>query len=180
MVILGALMLAAGGIIVEALLFRGFLEMGRSLGLGAERLGAITALMIFAAALLALELPIAAGLLRAGRGLETGLRMAFLRKIPRLTDRYFHSRPISDMVERCHSVQLLRFLPGHLCPGAAVGVQCFTGYVSFDGDEQSTAGDDCVPSPATVSATSGLSLIVMALLLLAAAAQRLRDAGFHG
>jgi len=65
-------------------------------------------------------------------------------------------------------------------PGAAVGVQCFTGYVSFDGDEQSTAGDDCVPSPATVPATSGLSLIVMALLLLAAAAQRLRDAGFHG
>ncbi len=111
MVILGALMLAASGIVVEALLFRGFLEMGRSLGLGAERLGAITALVIFAAALLALELPIAAGLLRAGRGLETRLRLAFLRKIPRLTDRYFHSRPISDMVERCHSVQLLRFLP---------------------------------------------------------------------
>ena len=62
-------------------------------------------------------------------------------------------------------------------PGAAVGVQCFTGYVSFDGDEQSTAGDDCVPSPAAVvPATSGLSLIVMGLLLLAAAALVLRGA----
>ena len=61
-------------------------------------------------------------------------------------------------------------------PGAAVGVQCFTGYVSFDGDEQSTAGDDCVPSPATIPATSGLGLIVMGLLLLAAAALVLRGA----
>ncbi len=59
-------------------------------------------------------------------------------------------------------------------PGAAVGVQCFTGYVSFDGGQQSTAGDDCVPPPATIPATSGLGLIVMGLLLLAAAALVLR------
>ncbi len=61
-------------------------------------------------------------------------------------------------------------------PGAAVGVQCFTGFISFDGDEQSTAGDDCVPSSATVPVTSGLGLIVMGLLLLAAAALVLRSA----
>ncbi len=61
-------------------------------------------------------------------------------------------------------------------PGAAVGVQCFTGYVSFDGDERSTGGDDCVPSPAAVPATSGLSLIVMSLLVLVAAALILRGA----
>ena len=111
MVIVTALLLAAGGIVVEALLFRGFLEVGRSLGLGAERFGALGALLIFAGALLALELPTIAGLLRAGRRLETRLRSAFLHKIPRLRDRFFHSRPMSDMAERAHSVQLLRFLP---------------------------------------------------------------------
>ena len=61
-------------------------------------------------------------------------------------------------------------------PGAAVGVQCFTGYVSFDGDEQSTGGDDCVPSPAAVPATSSLSMMVMGILVLAAAVLILRGA----
>ncbi len=59
-------------------------------------------------------------------------------------------------------------------PGAAVGVQCFTGYVSFDGSWDPTVGDDCVPSSAPIPATSGLGLIVMGLLLLAAAALVLR------
>ena len=59
--------------------------------------------------------------------------------------------------------------------GAAVGVQCFIGYVSFDGDEQSTAGDDCVPPAVVVPVTSGLSLIVLGLLLIAAAALVLRS-----
>src|SRR5262249_32138796 len=57
------------------------------------------------------ELPIAAGLLRAGRRLEARLRLAFLEKVPRLGDRYFQSRLISDMAERNHSAQALRTLP---------------------------------------------------------------------
>lgn len=61
-------------------------------------------------------------------------------------------------------------------PSSAKGVQCFTGHVSFDGDEQPTAGDLCVTSPATVPAASDLSLIVMGLSLLAAAALVLRRA----
>src|ERR1043166_4665935 len=46
-----------------------------------------------------------------GRRLEMRLRVAFLEKIPRLGDRYFQSRLISDMAERSHSVQALRRLP---------------------------------------------------------------------
>jgi len=61
-------------------------------------------------------------------------------------------------------------------PGAAVGVQCFTGYVSFDGNEEPTAGDDCVMSPAAVPATSAPGLIVTGFMLLAAAALVLRGA----
>ena len=37
--------------------------------------------------------------------------MAFLRKIPRLDDRYFQSRLTSDMADRSHSVHRLRLVP---------------------------------------------------------------------
>jgi ATP-binding cassette subfamily B protein len=39
------------------------------------------------------------------------LRVAFQEKIPRLSDRYFHSRLTSDMAERNHSLHNLRWLP---------------------------------------------------------------------
>ena len=51
------------------------------------------------------------GLGRLGRHLEARLRLAFLAKLPRLGDRYFQSRPTSDMAERSHSVHRLRLLP---------------------------------------------------------------------
>jgi ATP-binding cassette subfamily B protein len=106
-----ALALAAGGIVAEVLLFRGLFDLGRDLGLVEQRLGAMAALLVFVAALLCLDLPIAAGLLRLGRRLEARLRIAFLEKIPRLNDRYFQSRPTSDMAERSHSMHQLRLLP---------------------------------------------------------------------
>lgn len=109
--VLIALALAAGGVITEALLFRGLFDLGRELGLFGQRLAAIGALLTFLTALLLLELPIAAGLLRLGRRLEMRLRLEFLRKIPRLGDRYFQSRLNSDMAERSHSVHRIRLLP---------------------------------------------------------------------
>jgi ATP-binding cassette subfamily B protein len=111
MALVTALLLAAGGLVVEALLFRGFFDLGRELGLAGQRLGAIGALLGFVAALLFLEFPLVTGLLRMGRHLEARLRLAFLAKIPRLGDRYFQSRLTSDMAERCHTVHTLRLLP---------------------------------------------------------------------
>ena len=61
-------------------------------------------------------------------------------------------------------------------PAAAAGEQCFTGYVSFDGDERPTAGDDCVASSVVVPTTSAIGLVVMGLSLLAAATVVLRRA----
>ena len=58
-----------------------------------------------------LEIPLTSSLLRFGRRLEIRLRLAFLEKIPRLGDRYFQSRPKSDMAERSHSIHLIRRLP---------------------------------------------------------------------
>ncbi len=110
-IILVALAAAAFGVMVEALLFQGMFDLSRKLGVAEQRLGAMALLVSFAAALLLLELPMAANLLRLGRRLEARLRLAFLEKIPRLGDRYFQSRLVSDMAERSHSVQLIRIMP---------------------------------------------------------------------
>ncbi len=106
-----ALVLASGSIIIEALLLRGILDVGLSLELVSQRIGAIVALFAFVITLFLLELPIAATVLRFGRRLETRLRIAFLEKIPRLGAHYFHSRLTSDMTQRAHDLRQLRTLP---------------------------------------------------------------------
>jgi ABC-type bacteriocin/lantibiotic exporter with double-glycine peptidase domain len=109
-----ALGLATLGVLIEAILFRSLLDMPRYFGLSGQRLGVMTAFLIFLTALLLLELPITSGILRIGRHLEARLRTTFLEKIPKLGDRYFHSRLTSDMAERSHSTHRVRLLPG-LC-----------------------------------------------------------------
>lgn len=106
-----ALALASGAVLVEAILFRGLLDVGPSLGSPALRFGAIAMIIAFAFALLLLEIPLTGSLLRLGRRVEIRLRLAFLEKLPRLSDRYFQSRLKSDMVERSHSIHLIRRLP---------------------------------------------------------------------
>jgi ABC-type bacteriocin/lantibiotic exporter with double-glycine peptidase domain len=95
--------LAALGTVLEAVLFRALFERAAG-GLFGIIIGLLTAL-------LALELPLAWGLRRAGAALEEKFRDLFMRKIPRLGDRYFQSRPVSDMAERAHLVHKLRALP---------------------------------------------------------------------
>lgn len=109
--IAAALAAAAGGVVLEALLFRGLLDAGRALGTAPARAALAGALVVLAAVLLAMDLSISQGLRRMGRHLETRLRVAFLRKLPRLGDRYFHSRLTSDMAERAHAAHTLRMLP---------------------------------------------------------------------
>ncbi|MDZ4796716.1 MAG: ABC transporter ATP-binding protein [Bryobacteraceae bacterium] len=106
-----ALIAAGAGTVFEALLFRGWFDLTRHLKLGGQRLAALAGILVFLLGLLALEWPAALGLLRLGRHLELRLRTRFLLKIPRLTDRYFQSRLISDMAFRAHALQLLRELP---------------------------------------------------------------------
>ncbi|HYL37365.1 MAG TPA: ATP-binding cassette domain-containing protein [Bryobacteraceae bacterium] len=109
--IVTALAVASAAVILEVILFRSLLDLGGSLGLPSQRLGAISAVILFSLALLLLEIPLIRSLLRFGRRLEIHLRLAFLAKIPRLGDRYFQSRPKSDMAERSHSIHLIRRLP---------------------------------------------------------------------
>ncbi len=110
-VVVFALLAAAAGTIIEALLFRTLFDVSGELALAGQRMVAISAIVLFGLALLVLELPIFQNVARAGRQLENRLRMAFLSKIPRLPDRYFQSRLTSDMAERSHSTHRLRHLP---------------------------------------------------------------------
>ena len=106
-----ALIAAAGGTLLEALLFRGLLDVNAELSLAGQRMGAMTAVLLFCLALLLLELPSFASGARLGRQLENRLRVLFLEKIPKLGDRYFRSRLTSDMAERSHAAHRLRHLP---------------------------------------------------------------------
>jgi ATP-binding cassette subfamily B protein len=102
---------AAAGIVFEALLLRGVMNIAGELRLVEQRLQALGYFLVFALALLLVEWRVAGGLLRLGRLLEVRLRTAFLSRLPRLNDRYFQSRPSSDMAERSHGLHDLRELP---------------------------------------------------------------------
>ncbi|MFP2923873.1 ATP-binding cassette domain-containing protein [Pyxidicoccus sp. 3LG] len=104
--------LAAFGTLGEALLFRGLLEVSGRLSLTSQWLQALLALCFFLSLCLGLDLLNGLSMRRLGRRLEVRFRMAFLEKLPRMHDRYFSSRPHSDMAERCHSLHRLRLLPG--------------------------------------------------------------------
>ena len=106
-----ALIAAAGGTLLEALLFRGLLDVNAELSLAGQRMGAVAAILLFCFALLLLELSSFFAGARLGRQLENRLRVLFLEKIPKLGDRYFRSRPTSDMAERSHAAHRLRHLP---------------------------------------------------------------------
>ncbi|MEQ1528076.1 MAG: cysteine peptidase family C39 domain-containing protein, partial [Methylococcales bacterium] len=110
-VLAAALMISVAAVFLETVLFRGIFDVATELNLPEQRLGAVIGLMVFVSLLLLLEIPIVLEALRLGRHLEVRLRMALLRKLPQLSDRYFQSRPISDMAERSHSIHLTRLLP---------------------------------------------------------------------
>ncbi|XXY53704.1 ATP-binding cassette domain-containing protein [Sorangium sp. So ce269] len=110
-VLAGALVLSVATVVLESLLFRGLLQISNDLVLFEQRLAALGALAMFLAVELAIDLSLTTGVIRLGRHLEVRLRMAFLAKIPRIGDRYFHSRPASDMAQRGHSLHVLRALP---------------------------------------------------------------------
>jgi ABC-type bacteriocin/lantibiotic exporter with double-glycine peptidase domain len=106
-----AVVTASALVAAQAAMLRGLLELQALLALPPQRFVAIAAVLGVVAASLLIELPIAAGALRLGRMLDLRLRMAFFAKLPRLDDRYFRSRLVSDMAERGHSLHMVRELP---------------------------------------------------------------------
>jgi ABC-type bacteriocin/lantibiotic exporter with double-glycine peptidase domain len=118
--LIAALVAGVAALLIETLLFRALLDVCGRLTLGGQRLAAIGAVLGLVALLLLLQVPVVTESLRLGRHLEIRLRIALLRKMPRLADRYFQSRPISDMADRSHGIHVARLLPGlavHLMQG---------------------------------------------------------------
>lgn len=105
------LAMAAGGVLVEAVLFRALFAIGKELAVAEQRLAGLAMLLAFAALLLALEWPIWSRTLALGRRLECRVRLQLLAKLTRVHDRYFQSRLVSDMAERCHRLHELRTVP---------------------------------------------------------------------
>ena len=110
-VAIGAMALAAAGVLFQGILFRSLFDLGRDLRFAGQRWWASAAIMTILATAWLLEAGLAAILARIGRKLELRIRAAFLRKIPLLGDRYFRSRLTSDMAERGHLLHRLRELP---------------------------------------------------------------------
>jgi ABC-type bacteriocin/lantibiotic exporter with double-glycine peptidase domain len=107
----GAVALTTAAVMFEALLFRGLFEISSQLAGPMQHLLAMAALLAFLLLLVLLEWPIAREALRLGRQLEARLRVALLQRLPQLHDRYFQSRPISDMADRSHGIQVARGVP---------------------------------------------------------------------
>jgi ATP-binding cassette subfamily B protein len=110
-VVVSSVCAAAFGTVVEALLFRGWFDIGRHLQSTAERLGAVAALTVFLLILLALDWPAELAMYHVGRRLELRLRSALLTKIPRTRDAYFQNRRIADLAFRAHWLYSPRQLP---------------------------------------------------------------------
>jgi ATP-binding cassette subfamily B protein len=87
------------------------LDLRRDLTIVEQRVLAVVGIALFGLGLMWMEYWTGTGLYRLGRRLESALRVAFLSKIPRLHDRYFQSRPTSDMAERGHSLYRVRMVP---------------------------------------------------------------------
>ena len=102
---------AVAASLVETLLLRALLDVSDRLNLSGQRLAAIGALLAFTVLRLVVQVPVVAEAMRLGRHLETRLRVALLGKMPKLADRYFHSRPVSDMADRAHAIHTVRQLP---------------------------------------------------------------------
>lgn len=110
--LLGAIGLASLLMLVEVLGLRALVDVDGLLSGGGQRLAAAGALLALMLMALAIRLGVASEALRLGRAIELRLRMGLLDKLPRLSDRYFQSRPISDMADRSHSLHLSRAVPG--------------------------------------------------------------------
>ncbi|MBV9268687.1 MAG: hypothetical protein JO061_21140, partial [Acidobacteriaceae bacterium] len=107
--------LSCAGVLVEALLFRNFLDLESDLHMAGRRIAATGIVVLFSTVLLLLDISVFAETMRMARYFETRLRVAFLRKIPNLSDRYFTSRLTSDMAARSHATHRFRHLPDQLC-----------------------------------------------------------------
>jgi ATP-binding cassette subfamily B protein len=109
--VLVAALLSAAVATFDALLWRSLFDLTQTLGIGTTRLLGVLAFLAFLVVGLAVDVSFLGVSLWLGRHLEGRLRAAFLKKLPRLGDRFFQSRLMSDMAERGHTLVVSRLMP---------------------------------------------------------------------
>ncbi|AFE09494.1 ABC transporter ATP-binding protein/peptidase [Corallococcus coralloides DSM 2259] len=117
------LVFATFGRILQALMLRGVLDLGRDLGTFAQRATGMAVLAGVALCFMLIQIPISLGLLGIGRRLEVRLRKAYFEKLPEMEDRYFQSRLASDMASRTHNIQAMRSLPALLAQALILSLE---------------------------------------------------------
>jgi len=131
LLITAGLVLATFGRILQALMLRAVLDLGRDLGTVGQRATGMLVLAAIALVLLVIQVPISLGLLGIGRRLEVRLRQAYFEKLPKTEDRYFQSRLASDMASRCHNIQAMRTLPGLVAQGLTISLEVLSTAVAL-------------------------------------------------
>lgn len=110
LMVIVATMLAALAL-AEMLLLRAAFNADTLLSLPQQRLGGTLLYAGLIAVLLVLETTLGFGVVRLGQSLELRMRLALLQKLPRLPNRYFRSRPMSDVTHRSQGLFEVRPLP---------------------------------------------------------------------
>jgi len=110
-VIFVAILAAAVATAVKALFLRSLLGGSTSLPAADQRLLALVVVIGVMLACAALEVIVTDTSLTVGRRLELRFRKRLLFTLPRLEDRYFKSRLLSDLAERGHSIVNIRGVP---------------------------------------------------------------------
>lgn len=108
--VIGTAALGTTGV-VHGLVFRALFDLVESVGLWQMRVMALGLILGVAAALLFLEYVTGDAAASLGRELQARLSIAFFEKVAALRNDYFNSRLVSDMAERVHSIQELRYAP---------------------------------------------------------------------
>ncbi|MEY2935851.1 MAG: transporter ATP-binding protein/peptidase [Pseudomonadota bacterium] len=156
LLVAGGLLLSTAGRVVQALMLRAVLDLGRDLATVGQRAAGLAVLAAFGVLLLVLQWPIGLALLGMGRRLEVRMRKAYFEKLPQMEDRYFQSRLASDMATRCHAIQSMRSLPSLVAQALTIFLEVLT-----------TAGALLWVAPEQWRLTLGLAAVTLLVPLLA-------------
>ncbi len=97
--------------LAEMFVLRAAFNAQSLLSLPQQRFAGTATYALLVAMLLGVDVALDAGALRLGRDLELALRLRLLRKLPRLPERYFRTRPLSDTTHRSQGLFVFRGLP---------------------------------------------------------------------
>ena len=104
--------------IFEVIIMRAAFNASSLLSLSHQRITGVAVYFGIAATIALLEWRLERKVLMLGRAVDLRMRMALLRKLPKLPDKYFRSRPTSDMTSRSEGLHAFHQLPPMLLHGA--------------------------------------------------------------